>query len=291
MDDSLKGAKGTDLKSENIEHQSNNGMMPSDWFPLEDEVKLSKEDKESGLESFLYKARDTAAEAIENLFEGLGIDEKFYGHVKNMPVGLEDEEEYAGMSRPGQYGIILGRKSEDIVDYTSGTKGEAELNRTQNSLAKTMAHEMIHSIQTVPPQTDYDQFEFLGHNIMNLEGFEEGMAEALANISIGMLKTKSTLKDEALKLEDYCAKRGDVPATQMAARVIRKVNPEFLRWYLTCAQTSEYKRDKVREIFGPRRFLTDMVVLDDYECGRNRDERKKDLTVQTVTKIIDQSAA
>lgn len=255
---------------------------------MADEYGLTNEDEKNGLKDFLYGARDTAADAVGNLFSELGIDNKQFEYIYKMPMGLEEGSDIPGAYDPGIYGIIVGRESENVEDFLDddGT----EQTKIQNRLAATVTHELVHSFQTVPSPFLEDSFDTVGNTVMGWTGLEEGMAEALGNIAVKKQLKNWGLEETAKNLEDVCAER-DMPATQMSARLIRKMKPEQLSWYLTCGQTGEAKsNNKIKKAFGPsyEAFCQNMINLHDYECEINHlsDDTKKKLVEQT-TKFID----
>ena len=55
---------------------------------MAEEYQLTDEDEKNGLKELLYDARDTAAKAVGNLLSSIGVDEKYFHHIYNIPIPL-----------------------------------------------------------------------------------------------------------------------------------------------------------------------------------------------------------
>ncbi len=254
---------------------------------MAEEYAMTDEDKESGLESFLYEARDTAAKAVGNLFSEIGIDSNQFQFIEEIPIGLEEDSDMAGVYDPGIYGIVVGRDSDEIEEFYDSEGDERQ--KVRNRLSVSLAHEMIHSIQTTPSNYLEDGYDTVGNTVMGWKGLEEGMAEALGNIAMKMYLKNTNLKETAQDLEEACAKR-DMPATQLAAKLIDKMGTDTLKWYIICAQTGEYRsNNQIQQLFGSsyNTFCKNMTVLYDCEIYGNLDNNKKQSLLNQTSDIID----
>ena len=184
----------------------------------------------------------------------------------------------------------MGRDSDDVVECQEGNNIIRK--RYRNRFATTIAHEMIHVIQTVPSTYPKGTYKTVGDSVMGWAGLEEGMAEALGNIAMG-IEIKGWGFEEAARNLEERARSGDAPLTQVSARLAYKMSPELLNWYITCGQTGEYENNnKLREILGSscKDFLRNMVILSDYEDGVIMlDEAKKDYLVDSTIEMIDEN--
>lgn len=259
--------------------------IPAGWARMDDEYELVEEDEKNGLKDFLYGARNVAANAVSNLFSELGIDSEQFKYLYKIPIGLEEKSDMAGIYEPGCYGIVIGRNSKEIEEFSDGKTNKEKL---QKRLASSITHEMIHSFQTV--LLPDDKYGTVGDAVMGWkEGLEEGMAEALGSIAMKMSIKGCGLIETAQDLEDYCAEN-DMPATQMSARLIRKMKPEQLRWYLTCGKTGEAKsNNQIKKMFNASydNFCRNMVSLYDDECKGNLPNNVKNLMVYQTIQFID----
>ena len=258
--------------------------MPDSWVPMADEYTPTDEDSRTGLIKFLYEARDTAAKAVGNLFSSVGAETDKY--IYDMPIGIEEDSDVSGAYDPGVYGIVVGRDSEDVLEFQ---ESNGENIRLRNRVATTMAHEMIHAEQTVPADFPVESFDTVGNTMMGWYGLEESMTEALGNIAMNMQVNNQSLEESARKLEERCMNT-TMPATQMAAKLIQKMGPELLKWYLTCAKDENRKSDnKLESTLGDRYriFLQNMTKLYEHEIDEDVDESDYQNLLQQTEQIID----
>lgn len=265
-----------------------NTTMPRGWRHISDKYAPSDEDKQNGLTEFLYDTRNTAAKAIGDLFFKVGLKPEQYSYIYGMQIGIDEESDAPGAYYPGLYGIIVGRYSDEIFNFVDSDQEERQ--KIKNNLAATMAHELIHSIQTVRLTLPKDGFATIGDVMAGWkDGLDEGMAEAFGYIAIEIYNNESSIEEAAQKLEKFCV-TADAPATQMSARIIHKMKPELLSWYLGCAQTEEYKtKNPLQEAFGDsyNPFLKNMVRLYSYENNNDIDEDELKGLVGQTTEMID----
>ena len=263
--------------------------IPNEWVPMADENILTKEDENNGLKDFLYEVRNSAADAVSNLFTSLGIEKEQFKYMYEMPVGLEEESDMTGMYYPGIYGIVLGRNSEDIKEFLNGN--EETRKKLQKRMTATMVHEMIHSFQTVPSNILEGGFDTVGNTTKGWVGLEEGMTEALSAIAVKMQINNWGLKETAQNLEEVCTKR-DMPATQMAARLIRKMKPQLLKWYLTSGINNDASsNNEIEKAFGASNstFCKNMELLYEHEQYDNLSENTKERLVEQTMHLIDEA--
>lgn len=262
------------------------GDNPHGWSSLPEEFKLTDEDEKKGIANVLRESRDIASNALKKLFSVIGVKEEYYSHTSGMPIGINRKSYITGEYRAGLYGIVMGGESEDFLDFVDGKIDEE---KAKKRFSQTMAHEMVHSVQTgTIKYGTIDTFNTIGSMIGKGKGFEEGMAEALSNIA---LKTRNeseiSLADAASDLEAF-ANDYDVPCTQVAAYFISKAPKELLSWYITCAQSGEWKKEnKLKKALGENydQFLTNMNALHEYEEETGGPENVQEVVNQTKQMI------
>lgn len=264
------------------------GSKPDEWVDMAEEYEIDDEDN-GELKEFLEKSKGIAIKSLETMFSSIGVDKKYYDYIYGMPVGLDEDSEIPGEYHPGTYGIIIGVNSSELADFYSGKE---ETKRMPGAgMAEVIAHEIIHSVQTVPIKLhEVDGPDDIYHDTIGRKfkgwhgGFEENMTDALAEIAVGMTIYNKNLQDVAEQYESFLAKEneGIMPGNQMAARLIRKMDPELLKWYVTCAQDNDYEEDRIRKLMGEDgdEFIENMNMLYKYQI----DDRKDADTIAIITK-------
>lgn len=271
------------LSTQNLEAKNHFGSI--NWTPLSEEYNFLPSDEKTGLKDFLYGARDLAASSLAQLFGKLDINQSRYQHLKDLPLGIESDSDIPGVYDPGIYGIIIGRDSDAVADYDFADS--EDLPKLQRQLSVTIAHEMIHALQTVPSLVTPDSFDTIGNTIMGWSGLEEGMAEALANIATMMSTKNASLEDSAVKLEHFCIDN-DLPATAASAHLIQNLDPSSLSWYLTPEDSNQIERNnKFQQLFGSdyNIICQNFNHLYDHEIDHNP------LPNETVNSLLAQTSA
>jgi len=293
------------IKSDSLPILDNDVVGEAEKSPLPHGWDAMPEGYEIGdgrLKDALYESRDIAARAVANLFSEIGVEKELYGHVYDMPVGLIDDPDYikdAGSYDPGIYAIMLGKESKDVCELggllSSETFSEEDFaEKVKRRIADSMAHEMVHSVQTVPDCYGIDGFfGTIGDTMMGWHGLEEGMTEALGNIAMKMHLKNMSLSAVSEDLEERC-KKEQMPATQLSARMVRKMSPELLKWYLSCAQTGSYKgENKLQSALDGDYavFLKNLNRLYKIEVEDQQMEPSDTKIIQQMEKIIDEKMA
>ena len=260
------------------------------WTHLAEEYDFSEEDKANGLEKFLYESKNIAAKAAGNLFFEVGLKPQDYQYVIDTPLGLDRESDAPEKYYPGEYGIVVGRKSKQVEAFLEGNDSE----KLKNTLAVTFVHEIVHMMLTDKITYIPDgPFGTVGNTVIGWYSFEESMAEAIGMIAIEKQLKDLGLDEAAKDRETVCADH-DMPATQIATRLINKAGPGFLKWFLTCAQTGEcHTNNIVEKAFGPdyKLFLENTKKLLSYEEEKlDLTDAQKELLVNQTTQIIDNNA-
>lgn len=285
--------------------EAGKNQLPHGWYAMPEECEI----EEGKLKDALYESRDLAAQAVGNLFSKIGVGIGIYDHIYKIPVGLmqnNKEPDDAGDYLPGVYAVFCGEKSDDVCDLNDllgygDSLDEEDIARLKRRIAGTMAHEMVHSVQTV--SNVFNNFIPDGLAFVNLggdrgaipdwEGLTEGMAEALGFIAMNMYLKNMELSVASEALEEECRKR-QAPATQLSARMVRKMDPELLKWYLTCAQTGSYKgENKLQGALGSDYtvFLKNLNRLYEIEVSEQPMKPSDVEITQQMEKIIDEKMA
>lgn len=256
--------------------------MPPHWARMAPEYEPTQADIGNGMVETLETARDTAYDTVDNLMQKFNVPSRYYDFMARMPIGL-DKTENSGECMPGNFGIIIGRDSPEL--YNWDWQDEEEREHTGKKVAGSITHEMMHTVQalvsedglpsTIGPLMALNLYqvaqppESLRQTIYDgWDGVEEGMTEALSMIARKIRRHPMGVDEAAADFEDFCAEH-DAPATQVGAHIIRRFSPDDIRWYLTAAQSGDYRNDRFAFIFGRDyfKFLGNMDQLYKYEIG------------------------